>query len=64
MWFPSEQPEAVVIALIGGDKKVIQDLWYDSATPRAEAAVDQWIRQQAVTGASEQEDDNEEDEQR
>ena len=38
----------IVIALIGGDKKVIQDLWYDSATPRAEAAVDQWIRQKSM----------------
>ena len=47
-WFPSEQPETVVIALIGGDKKVIQDLWYDSATPRAEAAVDQWMRQKST----------------
>ena len=63
-WFPDDQTESVVIALVAGDKKMIQDLWYDSATPRAEAAVDQWIRQQAVTGASEQEDDNEEDEQR
>ena len=37
-----------MIALIGGDKKVIQDLWYDSATPRAQAAVDQWMRQKNI----------------
>jgi hypothetical protein len=47
-WFPEQEPGSVVVALVGGDKKVIQDLWYDSATPRAEAVVDQWIRQQST----------------
>ena len=43
-WFPDEQ--TAVVALVGGDKVRIGDLWYDSATPRAEAAVDQWRREQ------------------
>lgn len=41
-WFP--QADTVVVVLIGGDKASIGDLWYDSATPRAELAVDQWLR--------------------
>lgn len=42
-WFPDQH--TAVIALIGGDKVRIGDVWYDSATPRAEAAVDQWQRE-------------------
>ena len=42
-WFPDEH--TAVVALVGGDKVKIGDVWYDSATPRAEAAVDQWQRQ-------------------
>jgi hypothetical protein len=42
-WFPDE--DVVVVALVAGDKKRISDEWYDSATPRAEAAVDQWLRE-------------------
>lgn len=42
-WFPDER--VAVVALVAGDKKKISDEWYDSATPRAEAAVDQWLRE-------------------
>ncbi len=42
-WFPDEH--TAVVALVGGDKVRIGDVWYDSATPRAEAAVDQWQRE-------------------
>jgi hypothetical protein len=42
-WFPDEQ--VAVVALVAGDKKKISDQWYDSATPRAEAAIDQWLRE-------------------
>jgi len=43
-WFPDDH--TVVVALIGGDKAPIGDIWYDSATTtRAEAAVDQWLRE-------------------
>lgn len=44
-WFPDAN--TAVVALVGGDKVRIGDVWYDSATPRAEAAVDQWQREQA-----------------
>jgi hypothetical protein len=44
-WFPD--PAAAVVALVGGDKVTIGDVWYDSATPRAEAAIDQWYREHA-----------------
>lgn len=44
-WFPDVH--TAVVALVGGDKVRIGDVWYDSATPRAEAAVDQWQREQA-----------------
>lgn len=43
-WFPNEK--TVVVALVGGDKGPIGDVWYDSAAPRAEAAIDQWHREQ------------------
>lgn len=42
-WFPDDH--TAVVALVGGDKAPIGDIWYDSATPRAEAAVDQWLRE-------------------
>lgn len=42
-WFPDD--ETAVVALLGGDKGGISDVWYDSATVRAEAAVDQWKRE-------------------
>jgi hypothetical protein len=42
-WFPDDGTG--VVALIGGDKAGISDVWYESATVRAEAAVDQWIRE-------------------
>ena len=57
-WFPDERPDTAVVALVGGDKKVIQNLWYDSATPRAEAIIDQWIRQRSIPSSTEDEDDN------
>ena len=41
-WFPDA--DTAVVALIGGDKASIGDLWYDSATQRAELVVDQWLR--------------------
>lgn len=43
-WFPNEA--TVVVALVGGDKGPIGDVWYGSAAPRAEAAIDQWRREQ------------------
>jgi hypothetical protein len=44
VWFPDD--ETAVVALIGGDKAGISDVWYDSVTRRAEAGVDQWLREQ------------------
>jgi hypothetical protein len=43
-WFPDD--DTAVVALIGGHKAGISDVWYDSATRRAEAEVDQWLREQ------------------
>lgn len=43
VWFPGEG--RVVVALVGFDKAVLGDVWYASATVRAEAMVDQWIRE-------------------
>lgn len=42
-WFPDN--DVAVVALIGGDKAGISDVWYDSATRRAEVEVDQWLRE-------------------
>jgi hypothetical protein len=35
-WFPDDE---TAVVLIGGDKAGISDIWYDSATPRAEAGL-------------------------
>lgn len=40
-WFP--KADTAVVALVGGDKANIGDIWYDSATPRAEVEIDQWL---------------------
>jgi len=47
-WFPADH--IAVVALIGGDKAGISDVWYDSATVRAEAEVDQWLREREARG--------------
>lgn len=44
VWFPA--PDQVVIALVGFDKARHGDVWYTSAAIRAEAMVDQWLREQ------------------
>lgn len=44
VWFPD--PQQVVVALVGFDKAQLGDVWYDSAAVRAEAIVDQWLREQ------------------
>lgn len=43
VWFPSQ--DHAVIALVGFDKARHGDVWYSSATVRAEAMVDQWLRE-------------------
>lgn len=47
VWFPDKG--RAVVALVGFDKAHLGDLWYTSATIRAEAMVDQWKRQQWST---------------
>ncbi len=44
-WF-DDQESVVVVALVGGDKGPIGDVWYTSAAGRAEAVLDDWLRQQ------------------
>lgn len=44
VWFPDNN--TAVVALIGGDKAGISDIWYDSATRRAEVEVDRWLREE------------------
>jgi hypothetical protein len=44
VWFPA--PDRAVIALVGFDKARHGDVWYSSAAIRAEAMVDQWLREQ------------------
>lgn len=40
-WFPSA--DQVVVALVGANKALMGDVFYDSAAVRAEAAVNQWL---------------------
>lgn len=44
VWFPEGAAAAVVVAF-GGDKKRIGDAFYLSAGSRADAAIDQWLRE-------------------
>lgn len=44
VWFPSSH--RVVVTLVGFDKAKLGDVWYDSATIRAESMVDQWLREE------------------
>lgn len=44
VWFPEGETAGVVVAF-GGDKKKIGDAFYISAASRADAAIDQWIRE-------------------
>lgn len=43
VWFPENATAGVVVAF-GGDKKTIGDAFYISAASRADAAIDQWLR--------------------
>ena len=43
-WFPDET--TVVVVLVGFNKAKHGDVWYSSASVRAEALVDQWLRGQ------------------
>ncbi|ETA92393.1 hypothetical protein O982_23770 [Mycobacterium avium 10-5581] len=43
-WFPERQTAGVIVAF-GGDKKKIGDAFYASAASRADAAIDQWLRE-------------------
>jgi len=47
VWFPDA--DTVVIALVGFDKARHGDVWCTSAAVRAEAMVDQWLREQRRT---------------
>jgi hypothetical protein len=43
-WFPPDA-RIVAVALFGGDKPTIGDLWYNSVGARADALIDQWKRE-------------------
>lgn len=44
VWFPPEQPGQVVVALFAGDKAQMGDVFYNSVGPRADAAIDSYLR--------------------
>lgn len=44
-WFPPGA-DTVVVTVFAGDKKRIGDVFYNSVGPRADAAIDSWLRQQ------------------
>ncbi|GAA0975789.1 hypothetical protein GCM10009555_034280 [Acrocarpospora macrocephala] len=43
-WFPPKA-DTVVVALFAGDKAKIGDIWYSSVAARADALIDQWMRE-------------------
>jgi hypothetical protein len=43
-WFPPDSGK-VVVALFGGDKARLGDLFYDSVSTRADPLIDQWKRE-------------------
>lgn len=46
VWFPEGAAAGVIVAF-GGDKKKIGDAFYTSAASRADAAIDQWLRERS-----------------
>lgn len=44
VWFPEGEVGGVIVAF-GGDKKKMGDAFYLSAASRADAAIDQWVRE-------------------
>lgn len=54
-WFPPDS-DTVVIALFAGDKGRIGDVWYDSVGARADAVIDQWLRETAPDDSEESDD--------
>lgn len=44
VWFPEGEMAGVIVAF-GGDKKKIGDAFYIGAASRADAAIDQWLRE-------------------
>lgn len=45
VWFPEGEDAGVIVAF-GADKKKIGDAFYISAGTRADAAIDQWLREE------------------
>jgi len=46
VWFPEGETAGVIVAF-GGDKKRVGDAFYTSAASRADAAIDQWLRERS-----------------
>lgn len=46
VWFPEGETAGVIVAF-GGDKKRIGGAFYTSAASRADAAIDQWLRERS-----------------
>jgi hypothetical protein len=44
VWFPPQRPDNVVVALFAGDKAGMGDVFYNSVGPRADAAIDSYLR--------------------
>lgn len=44
VWFPEGSAAGVIVAF-GGDKKKMGDVFYNSVAFRADAAIDQWLRE-------------------
>jgi hypothetical protein len=55
-WFPPDS-DTVVVALFAGDKGRIGDVWYDGVGSRADAVIDQWLRESATEVAEGSDDD-------
>lgn len=44
-WFPPDNPGSCVVALFGGEKASMGDVFYDSVGTRADMAIEQWLRE-------------------
>ena len=51
-WFPPED-DSCVVTLFGGEKARMGDVFYDSVGDRADAAIDQWLREKGREGNDE-----------
>lgn len=47
VWFPFAKESDLLVAVLGADKARIGDVFYDSASRRADIEIEKWIRERS-----------------